>query len=49
VIVGSAARAAAAAARDALRVVSALGSHAMWWLDYRANRRTRRGPEDDRR
>jgi hypothetical protein len=50
VIVKSVARAAASAARDAVRVVTAVGSHAMWWLDYHATHgHGNRGPDDDRR
>jgi hypothetical protein len=41
-IAGPAVRTAAAAARGALRVVTAAGSHAAWWLDYRVRGRSRR-------
>jgi hypothetical protein len=48
VIVTTAVRSAASAARETLRVVTAVGSHAMWWLDYRVGGRTRNAPRDGR-
>jgi hypothetical protein len=47
VIVGSAIRGAAAAAREAVRLAGTVGSHAMWWLDYRVGGRTRRSRAGD--
>lgn len=41
-IVSSAVRTAAAAARSAARVVTSVGSHAAWWLDYRVRGRSHR-------
>jgi hypothetical protein len=49
VIVGSAIRGAASAAREALRLAGAVGSHAVWWLDYRVGGRTRDSERGDER
>jgi hypothetical protein len=49
VILTTVIRAGVSAARDAARLVTTLGSHAVWWVDYRVGGRTHRTPDDPRR
>jgi hypothetical protein len=48
-ILSTAVRSGLAAARSAARVVTAAGSHAAWWLNYRIGGTSHRAPEDPRR